>query len=361
MVVGCGQQLPNEVPGRISQAPAFRADRKPASYVYLAQCCRQLFSNHGEITLYDLKLAGVARTITKGVSDPSFITVDRAGRIYLISYDYLHGVTEYDAGSEHPSRNIKLANAWAAATDSSNNLYAAVCPSCRPYGSGKGSIDVYEAGTTKMLRSIKKGIDAPAAVAVDTLGKLYVLNYNGSKTAVVVYAPGARRPLRTLQQGFTDPFAIAVDASDNLFVMRNGDTSGSPSIVEYAASSKRIVRAITQGLSSPQAMAIDNSGTLYVSNTPYPSQGWVSVYPPAASSPSYEISSGMHDPQLLTVDREGNLYVGNDYYAVALDRPDTSSGDSGSMCVYAPEATIPLSCVPNPQYSYPYSLAVRPR
>ena len=32
-----------------------------------------IFSNHGNITLYDLGLTGVARTITKGVSNPVFI------------------------------------------------------------------------------------------------------------------------------------------------------------------------------------------------------------------------------------------------------------------------------------------------
>lgn len=360
MLVGCGQQPRSGIPDTTSEAPAVHADRKPASYVYVAQCCRQSFSNHGEITLYDRKLSGVARTITKGVSNPSFITVDRAGRIYLISYDYLHGVTEYDAGSKRPSRNIKLANAFAAATDGSNNLYVAVCPSCRPYGNGKGAIDVYEAGTTKMLRSISAGIDSPMAIAFDTVGNSYVLNRNGAKIAVLVYAPGASKPQRKLPQGLTDPFAIALDSSNNLFVLRNGYSSPS-SIVEYAAESHKILRTITNGLSSPQAMTLDASGTLYVSNTPYPSQGWVSVYPPTASTPSYEISAGMHDPQLLTVDPEGNLYVGNDYYAVALDRPDTSSGDSGSVCVYAPKATTPLSCIPNPEYSYPYALAVKPR
>ena len=111
---------------------------------------------------------------------------------------------------------------------------------------------------------------------------------------------------------------------------------------------------------SAQAIAVDGSGTLYVSNTPYPSQGWVSVYTPGASAPTYQITSGMHDPQLLTVDGEGNLYVGNDDYAIALDRPETSSGESGSLCVYAPKAKKPLRCVANEQYSYPYSLAVKP-
>jgi hypothetical protein len=323
---------------------------KPASFLYLAECCQQLFSNRGDITLYDLGLTRVARTITKHVSNPSAITVDRAGRLYMISWlDAFQGVTEYDAGSERPSRRIKLPYAWAAATDVSNNLYAAACPSCHEYITGKGSVDVYEAGTTKLLRSIKEGIDAPSALAFDTDGNLYVLNHSRYQNSVIVYAPGSSKPLRKLRQGLTEPFAIALDPSNNLFVIRNGYSSP-PSIIEYRAASNKIVRTITKGLSSPQAMTLDGAGTLYVSNTPFPSQGWVSVYAPGASAPRYQITSGMNDPQLLTVDGEGNLYVGNDDY-----------GYGGSLCAYAPKAKTPLRCVVSGEYTSPYSLAVKPR
>jgi hypothetical protein len=376
MLAGCGgSQPPIGVPGPMSQAPAAHTDRqspglvpsangeahKPAAFLYLAQCCRQIFSNHGNITLYDLGLTGVARTITKGVSNPFFISVDRAGRIYYTSWlDYLGGVTEYDAGSESPSRRIKLDGARTVATDSSNNLYVALCPTCFEYHSGNSSINVYESGTTTLLRTITKGVDIPLSLAFDTTGNLYVADGAYPHPAVTVYAPGSSKPLRKLTKGLTGPSEIAFDPSNNLFVM-NVPANGTQSIIEYEAESDKVLRKITSGVSSPQAIAVDGSGTLYVSNTPYPSQGWVSVYAPGASTPSYRITSDMHDPQLLTVDDEGNLYVGNDYYAVALDRYETSSGDSGSLCVYAPKAKTALRCVPNEQYSYPYSLAVKPR
>jgi hypothetical protein len=69
----------------------------------------------------------------------------------------------------------------------------------------------------------------------------------------------------------------------------------------------------------------------------------------------------MYDPDLLTVDGEGNLYVGNDDYGGAIDRPDVSSGDNGSVCAYAPKAKKPLRCIVTQQDTYPYSLAVKPR
>jgi sugar lactone lactonase YvrE len=360
ILAACGAtQPPIGEPGPLSRAPAAEA-HGPAAFLYLAQCCRDIFSNRGNITLYNLGLTGVARTISKRVSNPSFISVDRARRIYMLSWDYLDGVTEYDAGSESPSRHIKLSGAWTVATDSSNNLYVALCPTCFEYETGSSSINVYEAGTTKLLRTITKGVNMPLSLAFDSKGNLYVADGAYPHPAVKVYAPGSSRPLRKVTKGLKAPSEIAFDPSNNLFVM-NVPANGTRSIIEYEAESDKVLRNITKGVSGPQAIALDGSGTLYVSNTTYPSQGWVSVYAPGASTPSYRITSEMHDPQLLTVDDEGNLYVGNDYYAVALDRHETSSGDSGSLCVYPPKAKTALRCVQNEQYSYPYSLAVRSR
>ena len=373
LLAGCGPlrpaqddtQPPIAAPYAMPQVPAAAVHNggahKRASFLYLAQCCRQLFSNRGNITLYNLGLTGVARTITKGVSNPFFITTDHAGRIYYTSWlDYLQGVIEYDAGSENPSRRIKLNGARTVATDSSNNLYVALCPTCFEYHSGNSSINVYEAGTTKLLRTITKGVDIPLSLAFDAAGNLYVADAAYPHPAVTVYAPGSSQPLRKLTKELTGPSEIALDPSNDLFVM-NVPANGTQSVIEYEAQSDKVLRKITRGVSSPQAIAVDGSGTLYVSNTPYSSQGWVSVYSPASSTPDYRITSGLNDPQLLAVDSEGNLYVGNDYYAVALDRHDASSGDSGSLCVYSPKAKTPLRCVTNEQYSYPYSLAVKPR
>jgi len=319
----------------------------------MAQCCDRLFSNHGNITQYDPQLTGVARTITKGVFNPSFLTVDGTGRVYMTSWlDEDQGVTEYDAGSERPSRRIDIPYAWVAATDTSNSLYLAVCPECYEYVFGKGSIDVYEAGTTKLLRSIQDGIYSPTALAFDTDGNLYVLNARKGKQSVLVYKPGANKPSRSLAQPLTTIDAIALDPSNHLFVVRS-PISGASSIVEYNAESNKILRIISKGVQSPQAIALDSSGTLYVSNTPNSSLGWVSVYPAGASSPSYQITSGMNDPQLLAVDDEDNLYVGNDDYG--------SLSENASVCAYAPNATTPLRCVSTSQYSDPYSLAVKPR
>ena len=365
LLAGCGAlrqaqddtQPPIGAPGAALRAPASAVrPAQPASFVYMAQCCEPEFSNRGNVTLYDLGLTKVAGTIKKGISNPWVITVDRAGRLYVVGFGS-QAVIEYDAGSDRPSRRIELSYAWTAVTDASNNLYAASCPECHEYVTGKGFVNVYAAGTTKLLRSIKDGIKSPMALSIDTEGNLYVFNGNGDDSAVLVYAPGSNKPLRRLPQRYTDVSAIALDPSNNLFVIRS-PVSGRASIVEYNAGSNKIVRTITKGIQSPQAIALDSAGRLYVANAHFPNAGWVSVYAPGSSTPSYRITSGMDDPQLLAIDGEGNLYVGNDDYGVALARRDVSSGDNGSLCAYAPQAKEPLRCIATDQWSFLYSLAV---
>lgn len=349
---GCGSQ-PIGAPGVVAQsqarAIAVHSDRgtHKLAYVYVGECCH--FYNTGAVALYDLALTEVVRTINKVVT-PSYITVDRSGRLYTISQ--LYSVTEYDRGSEGPSRRIRLPGAWAAVTDSSNNLYVAACTSCIPYESGDGSVKVYESGTTKLLRSITKGIHAPLSVAMDMDDNLYVANGSYYHPAVTVYAPGSSKPLRRLTQGLMAPTAVALGPSNNPFVINN-PVNGTPSIVEYKAASTEVLRTITSGISSPQAIALDGSGTLYVANAPE-GRGWISVYASGASAPSYEIKLGVNDPVALTVDAEGNLYVGS-------DGPDRAPRYVGTVCVYASNTRKPLRCVRGEQrFDQPSWLAVGP-
>jgi hypothetical protein len=82
-----------------------------------------------------------------------------------MNQDFYGVVTEYDGGSLSPSRRLASKGAWAVATDSSNNAYVARCPSCHEYGFGKSAVDVYEAGSAKLLRTITEGVDLPTWLA----------------------------------------------------------------------------------------------------------------------------------------------------------------------------------------------------
>jgi sugar lactone lactonase YvrE len=347
ILAGCGT-APSANPATPLLPAAGRAAHTLASYVFVSECC-----GRGSITLYNLGLAGVAERITKGAAYPGLITVDRSGRLYdIIDQIYDGAVTEYDRGSVIPSRKIEKDYAWAVATDGANNLYVASCPSCHEYGFGKSSVDVYKAGTTKLLRTITTGIDLPISLAVDTNNDLYVLSGSYPHPAVTVYAPGSSKPLRRITRGVTGPAEIALDPSNDLFVM-NSEPSGSPTVVEYEAGSGKVLRTIATGIQSPQAIAVDGSATLYVANNSGGvGRGMISVYPPGASTPSYQIERGVDDPDALTIDGDDNLYVANHGY-------DSPINLRHAVCVYAPNTKKPLRCVPaQRKYDLPASLAL---
>jgi hypothetical protein len=106
-LAGCAAaQAPNQVPSLVPQTTNGNS-HESASHVYVAECCH-FASSGGNITLYGPALAGVARTITKGVGEADFITVDRSGRLSAINRFYSGTVTEWDRGSLSPSRPFSI-------------------------------------------------------------------------------------------------------------------------------------------------------------------------------------------------------------------------------------------------------------
>lgn len=75
VLAGCaGAQSPNQGPPLLP--PTANRAHKLASYVYVGQCCN--FFNQDVVTIYDLALTGVARTITKGVDEPAPAAIRRS-------------------------------------------------------------------------------------------------------------------------------------------------------------------------------------------------------------------------------------------------------------------------------------------
>lgn len=79
--------------------------------------------------------------------------------------------------------------------------------------------------------SITTGVDAPAGVAVDKIGTLYVAN--GGNSTVTVYPKGKSSPSLTISSGISSPYGIAVDSKGNVFVSNLGTND----ITAYAAGS----------------------------------------------------------------------------------------------------------------------------
>jgi len=104
------------------------------------------------------------------------------------------------------------------------------------------------------------GLNQPCAVAVDTVGDLYIVDSGNNR--VVKLAAGSSTQTVLPFTGLNQPSAVAVDAAGDVYVTEHGNNQ----VVKLpAGSSTQTVLPFT-GLNQPYAVAVDAAGNLYVAD-----------------------------------------------------------------------------------------------
>lgn len=255
-----------------------------------------------------------------------------------------------------PGRNANIAPDWLMGFQLSPHGIARD-PAGRIYVTNYwiNSISVFAPGATgvaspiAIIRGSKTGLDWPTGIAVDSKGKIYVVN-GGSDFDVPprpgridVYAAGSNgniAPIAVIVGNRTrleNPHAVVLDSSGKIYVTDSGDeeieTKSPPRVMVYSAGSKGNVAPITSisgertDLWFPVGIGVDTSGKLYVisnvslggrfgaPNDDYESR--VTVYAPGAKgniAPVGRIAgkeTGIAEPQGVALDSGGRIYVTN--------------------------------------------------
>lgn len=217
-------------------------------------------SGHGSITIYPVRskgnvapsaiISGTSTSDKTGLSSPSGIAFDSSGKLYVANVtggpDSNGSITVYPAGSS--------GNVTPIATISDN-------PSCAPCD--------------------KTGFSSPQGVAVDSSGKIYVVNVTGGGGGTItIYSPlGSSRgilnetPATTITGSKNGPDltgGIALDSSANIYVTDNisylpltgGTSLAIGGITVYSAGSSgnaapiATIAGSSTGLANPQGIAI---------------------------------------------------------------------------------------------------------
>ncbi|MGC2276078.1 MAG: hypothetical protein WA571_08715, partial [Candidatus Binatus sp.] len=240
-------------------------------------------------------------------------------------------------------------------------------------------------------------MDGPTGIAVDSSGRIYVLNEGeGARKggSVVVFAPGSNgnvAPIATISgsnTGIRSPKAIALDYRGNIYVANEEGVPPGPNIERpggvsvYPARSNGDVKPTASirgadvnmnlccpctdtccgndtGIQNPYGIAVDSRSNLYVTSTSgCPRSQGESVRVFAAGSdgnvkPSAIISgphTGLTAPNDVALDSKGDIYV-TDYRGRARDGK-TIVYKRGSIIVYRPGSSgdaAPMARIAGPK------------
>jgi len=238
-----------------------------------------------------------------GISNPQWVAVDGAGRLYVSHANgSVRSFPRLATGDATPTSTLTgAANSQGLAFDSAGNLYVA------DYGGG--AVRVYGAdrdGAAAPVRSVT-GLSTPHGIAIDAGGRLYVANTgNGSVDVFAAGASGAATPIRRIagpNTGFgpKGPGAVALDSAGNIYEL---DYEGAPEIRVFAAGASGNVAPIATiagpatGLSTPVTVAVGPNADLYVANSgtspyyPNPGLNAVTIYanPLVARAPAETVA-----------------------------------------------------------------------
>jgi DNA-binding beta-propeller fold protein YncE len=215
----------------------------------------------------NLSFLGVVSTLSTPpytLSQPSDITVDTAGNIYI--------------------------------ADTSNNQIVKVNPQ------GVASV--------LTISGLNTPLKHPRAIKVDGSGNLYIADTANSRI-VEVTSSGSGSVLSTGGVTLSSPQGIAIDSSGNIFIADTGHNQ----IVKVTSGGGAAVFSIT-GLSSPATlnaptgMAVDTFGNLYIADSSNNRIVTVAAGGTAGSVLSISgLSTGLNTPGGIIVDSLGNVYI----------------------------------------------------
>ncbi len=287
-------------------------------------------------------------------------------------------VTSYAAGSKNgdvsPTTSVGGSNTGLGfpegmTQDLSGNLYVA-----NQFGgaSGLGSVTVFPTASngnvtpSATIAGASTTLHGPGAVALDSIGKIYVANADGN--SINVYPSGSDgdvAPLAAIigaSTGLNEPEGIVLDASDNIYVTNCGafcGGSGNGSLTIYPplgsstgnldeAPSSTIQGGNTKLLSPAQSIAFDIAGNVYVTNSQAAGGGSITKYAAASIAAGGNLTpiatiagsnTGLSQPYGIAVDSNGLIYAVNNIAKNVTVYPAGSNGNvSPVVTIFGPNA-----------------------
>jgi sugar lactone lactonase YvrE len=260
-----------------------------------------------------------------GMNGPSAISIDSIGRVWVSSYFASTslfsntGTPVYDITGNH------LENSFGGAVDVNDAFWVANEESSSSVNNGLGSLSVFNSAGTLEGHYIAGGINFPLAVAFDTSGVAWVVDY-GDSSLTLLDASG--NPLSGTDgysaTNLVFPVAVATDAKCNAYVA-NQSSNTVTLVIADGSSFKDFV--VGQG---PSGIAIDAGGNIWSANYYGDSVGLVSVSGDVLSGPGFA-GGGLDHPQGIAPDGAGHVWVANYRASGITELAPATSANPGAV------------------------------
>jgi hypothetical protein len=182
-------------------------------------------------------------------------------------------INVFAPGETKPFRTIKLGehpHATGLAIDAADQLFAGVSSEhasnsqCPPYITFSGAhVNVYAAGSSKLLRKVTDGISPSSipTVIVNASGTLYELNQQVGSSEILMYAHGSIKPTKIIKPPYV-AYAIMLNSSGNLFTLLV--PPGSDCIIDVYTGAGKLLDTIKTPVRYCQTFTLDRSNDLYI-------------------------------------------------------------------------------------------------
>lgn len=296
---------------------------------------------------------GTANTADQSLNEPSAVTVDSFGNIYVLE----QGLSAADAdlimipaGGGTPETIIPkgagLVTPSAIAIDSVGNYFIA--------DSGQGTVSRFGADGSINTTYIT-GLDTPTAIFVDSFDNLYIAEAGATHSVIESYASGIRR---TISSNFVQPMGLFIDNNGILYVADAGghyvygiDKSGTQHVIAGNGTStdSNTGQATGTALISPTSLTVDAAGDIYISDP-----GASRVYTVYVST----TSNGTNIATVLGTGTPGYTGDGGPANAAEISKPSSIALDSSNNLYVVDLGNMVLRSVtyPPPTVTFPSTL-----
>lgn len=175
----------------------------------------------GEV--FEFTWDGVQSIFASGLADPSDLTFDSAGNLFVVDYE----VVNHDA-----AEFVGIAAIYKITPNGEQTIFAS-------------------------------GVSYHSSVAADKAGNLFVADYDGG----VIYKYKPDRSRATFASGLHHPVGTAFDSMGNLFVADNSvGNIYQGSIYQYKPDGSRVTFAVLGPSDRPEDLAFDSAGNLLMAD-----------------------------------------------------------------------------------------------